>query len=565
MTLSVHSVTARQVRAIASGSSTAADLDVLLTGQRSKSLAMLALVTRLAEQARHPEAAATAAGWRLLTQVQQHAPRAVEELLRYPAVGAWATLSILALDSPAPDSAGPGRLALVAAAAAIRGGVPCTIDLPPFAGADATFHLPFLGSVILPAEFRGKAAILRHDGERTEITVGQAGFALPRRLDADTLNWRALTTVTAGSVRAPLRLVIDDADPYRLPGQYGQLGRLAASERDEWRRRISGGWQLLARNHQRTATDVLRLIGSVTPLSGVDGAIRSVTTRHVFGSIALSLPSDDVTMAVILSHEVQHAKLSALMDLVPLAADPASGLFYAPWRPDPRPLASLLQGVYAHMGVARFWQRHRNVTLEPIEIHRAHVEFARWRSSCLQVARLIGARPELTRCGVVFVDGMLSILRQWRHEYVPLEAQEEADQATGEHRRKWGMYPGSESEMRSGDEAPSSPLTRRENRPDGDWHWIERRWRDMSAEDGPDGKEMFSSDVIDLSSLDLQALSEVPSPVLRAAIQRVCGELANDDEASAYFQSSLRGATPPEDTLPPRPRTVCADRAGDPR
>jgi FXSXX-COOH protein len=54
-------------------------------------------------------------------------------------------------------------------------------------------------------------------------------------------------------------------------------------------------------------------------------------------------------------------------------------------------------------------------------------------------------------------------------------------------------------------------------------------------------RETFSSDVIDLSGIDLSVLSKLPSPVLRAAIQRVCEELAGDGETSAYFQSSLRG------------------------
>lgn len=67
----------------------------------------------------------------------------------------------------------------------------------------------------------------------------------------------------------------------------------------------------------------------------------------------------------------------------------------------------------------------------------------------------------------------------------------------------------------------------------------------MKAEDGPDRKETFTSDVIDLSDIDLSQVSKLPSPVLRAAVQRVCEELAGNEEASAYFQSSLRG-TPPE-------------------
>jgi HEXXH motif-containing protein len=214
---------------------------------------------------------------------------------------------------------------------------------------------------------------------------------------------------------------------------------------------------LLACHHQRTAADVLSLIGSVAPLSAPDGVVRSLTARHIFGSIALSLPGDDVTMALILCHEVQHAKLAALMDLVPLATESAPGLFYAPWRPDPRPLASLLQGAYAHLGVVRFWRRHRHLPVPSIEIHQANVEFARWRNASIQVAQTIRARPELTRCGVVFVDEMLRVLRRWQHEYVPPKAQEEADHAASEHRKKWSLHPGGESEMPAGDGPPSSP------------------------------------------------------------------------------------------------------------
>jgi FXSXX-COOH protein len=53
----------------------------------------------------------------------------------------------------------------------------------------------------------------------------------------------------------------------------------------------------------------------------------------------------------------------------------------------------------------------------------------------------------------------------------------------------------------------------------------------------------FESDVIDLSGIDLAALSEVPSAALRAAIVRVRAELSgHDDQSAVYagFRSSLR-------------------------
>ena len=54
-----------------------------------------------------------------------------------------------------------------------------------------------------------------------------------------------------------------------------------------------------------------------------------------------------------LVHEFQHSKLSAMLDLVPLTDPDDHGRYFAPWRVDPRPLAGLLQGVYAFVGRRR--------------------------------------------------------------------------------------------------------------------------------------------------------------------------------------------------------------------
>ena len=438
--MSVHEISARQVRAIANGTCTAADLGVLVAGQRSKALAMLALLVRTAEEARHPGARAAAEGWRLLARVQRRAPGAVEDLVRYPAVSAWATAALLALGRPrtAPSSAAtPERLALVAAAAAMRGDVPCVIDLPPALCAGPFVHLPSLGSALLPAGLRGEAAVLRHGGAGTVIAGRHADILLPPRLDVDAPCWHALTPVTVGAGRTRLRLLIDDADPHRLLGGQGPPPeRLPAAQREAWARRLRGGWRLLARYHQQTAADVLTFVRMVTPLGG-ERVSQSVTGRQAFGSISLSLPEDDVAAALTLAHEVQHVKLCALMDLVPLIGGPAPDLHYAPWRTDPRPLSCLVQGMFAHLEVARFWRRHREVTPDPAEAHHASVEFARWREACAEVGDVLSTAAGLTKCGDTFVDGMIQVLRAWRHEYVPPGAQAQAERAASEHRRQW--------------------------------------------------------------------------------------------------------------------------------
>jgi uncharacterized protein len=436
MTAHFHSVTSDQVRALAEGTNTAADLAVLTAGEVSKCLAMLILIVRDADAARHPEADVAAASWRLLARVQSKAPAALAELLRYPSVGAWATRMTTQEDGQ-DSSVSPGQLALIAAASAIRGHVSCTVVLPPPTLDGTVIHLPSLGTAVLPWDSRQQETTLRHHHGVTEISGRHGRLQLPNRLDSDGPGWHGLRTVLADDHGQLLRLVIDDADPSRLPGNLRPAGRLSAALREEWRRRIAGGWRVLVSGHQRTAAEVASIIRSVVPLAMPDGDMRSVTSRWVFGSFGLSLPVDDVQMALTLAHEVQHAKLSALMNLVPLVTEPVTGGFYAPWRPDPRPLASLLQGMYAHVEVARFWRHQRLVATGATERWHANVEFAKWRNACAQVADSLCDRPELTSCGAIFVDGMINALRAWQNDSIPAAATATADREISEHKREW--------------------------------------------------------------------------------------------------------------------------------
>jgi FXSXX-COOH protein len=52
--------------------------------------------------------------------------------------------------------------------------------------------------------------------------------------------------------------------------------------------------------------------------------------------------------------------------------------------------------------------------------------------------------------------------------------------------------------------------------------------------------EVFNSDIVDLSGIDLSEVSRLSSAILRVSVERVCRELADPGEVAAYFQSSLR-------------------------
>ena len=100
--------------------------------------------------------------------------------------------------------------------------------------------------------------------------------------------------------------------------------------------------------------------------------------------MAMSEPPDPDTCASTLTHEVQHLKLCAVLDIVRLTRPDDGSRYYAPWRTDPRPIAGLLQGAYAYLGVTEFWRRQRQLATGAAEL-RADGEFALWRAGTARV------------------------------------------------------------------------------------------------------------------------------------------------------------------------------------
>jgi hypothetical protein len=164
----------------------------------------------------------------------------------------------------------------------------------------------------------------------------------------------------------------------------------------------------------------------------------SVTTPAAFGAIATSWPPDPVTMAETLVHEGQHVKLCGLLDMVPLVTSGGERV-YAPWRQDPRPAGGLLQGVYAHLGIARFWNAQRHAETDPDDILRAQVHFARWRSMIDQAAQTLLRTDCLTPAGVRFVDLLRVQGQRLETEPLPGDAREIAGQAALDHRLTWQL------------------------------------------------------------------------------------------------------------------------------
>jgi HEXXH motif-containing protein len=445
-----HEISADLLRAMAQGGGGAALREVLVSGQRSKCRLLVRGVVDGATSGDHAEAPMAVSGYELLARVQRQAPQAVERVLRHPAVGAWALQAVLRMQSAASRDASPGRLASVAAAAAISGNVACEIMLPA-ADSRGMIVLPSLGGLQVPETIRGDVVRLRSGPGRVELHGPRGTVHLAGDLGAAP-GWRPIRAVTLGPVtlgaditgagitsaeNGRISMLFDDVDPYQFSGYAGPFEYLSGNDLAAWRQRLGGGWQILVRHHPGTAADVRAFVATISPLPAPSHGQVSASSRQAFGCVALSLPADDVSMALALAHEVQHAKLAALMDLLPMLAVHGYERFYAPWRDDPRPLAGLLHGVYAHVGVAGFWRHHRYIARGPAEVIQAHTEFARWRTAARQVAEFLGTRPELTPGGRVFVAGMAQLLRAWQLEFVPAAALANADRAARNHRASW--------------------------------------------------------------------------------------------------------------------------------
>jgi hypothetical protein len=116
---------------------------------------------------------------------------------------------------------------------------------------------------------------------------------------------------------------------------------------------------------------------------------------------------------------------------------------YAPWRDDPRPIAGVLHGCYAYLGLTGFWRQQRRFGGQADHI-RSEVEFARWRVATLDAARRVAASPDLTQTGRLVVKSISEQLYRWRGEPVTADAERLASEARTEHWTRWrinNMHP----------------------------------------------------------------------------------------------------------------------------
>jgi HEXXH motif-containing protein len=434
--LKAHRLPETAFTALAAGRGDPAVIRLLQGTQQSKHVMLLHAIAEAAGDGDPADrgVAAFQAGYELLTRVQAADPGAATWLLGLPHLGGWAHDALIRLDQGTPPDL--AYLACAAAAAGVRAGVPFELDAPV---RDGHVLLPGLGR--LAADDQASWVRLRYDGKHLAAGDGVVVSRLVLGPDywsgQPVPHWRGTPAVRmlADGLAWDVLLVTDDPylDRYTLPMSAG----LSNHELRRWRQLVQAAWEVLIRHHRWAAEPIatgVSVIVPLTPQSETD--LISATSPAAFGAVAMSWPPDPVIMAETLVHEFQHVKLCGLLDMVPLAESGAEKV-YAPWRQDPRPAGGLLQGIYAHLGIIRFWQSQRQAETDPDHILRAHVQFARWRAAVGDAVDTLLRTGCLTPEGVRFTSLLRDQEMALSDEAVPGPALQIAREVALDHQLTW--------------------------------------------------------------------------------------------------------------------------------
>jgi uncharacterized protein len=373
-----------------------------------------------------------------LERSRSAAPDAFRDVIGAPLVGGWAAIASRALaagQEVRADFIHLGALAMVASAAA---GVDASAAVPVH---DGLAVLPGLGAAEMgdaeaaEAVAEGGRLILHGVGSGGTTTVH-----VPADVETEAPGWQPLRRLRADAAGQSIDVGLDDLHPYRHGHHVPPATRLPSVEVGRWRAEFVAAWELLAERRPERAAELRAGLRTLVPLVQLDPrSARSATIRHAFGVFGLTRPPSPAEFAVTMVHEFQHSKLSAVLDLVPLTDPADTGRYFAPWRTDPRPLAGLLQGVYAFAGVADTWRGLRGADgVGPV----AEIRFAEARLQVDRGLTSIERSGALTPEGERLVAGLRAATDDMLAEPMPPAVAGAADETLDRLRTAWVEHNG---------------------------------------------------------------------------------------------------------------------------
>ncbi|MFD8721856.1 HEXXH motif domain-containing protein [Streptomyces sp. NPDC059629] len=418
--ISSHRISWNTVDAIAGGIASPGDVREIRGAERSRTLLLLRAIRD--EAARSAGSAGPLPppeqAWDLLDRVQRTAPAALETVLSYPYVAGWAGYTLRHLRrghpaDPTPDWVHLGHLHSIAAAAALHAGMDVDVRVP---ARNGTVPLPTVGLAHFPAgpgERWSVARVRSYDGA-THVDLGDDSVQLPANPVREVPGWWPLRRIQCQEGEHTLSVRLDDLDPYR--GLYDALAprRLEDAEVRAWQHLLAGAWSLICRCLPDRAAVMSAGVDAIAPYPFPSRfPLISASSGEAFAGITIARPDAPEDLAEILVHEFQHVLLGGLLHLTPLVNEDGKGLFYAPWRDDPRPAAGVLQGVYAFFGVTEFWLAVLRSGDDALADQAAFAS-TRWLEPTLRTVRRLRAEAGLTEVGHRFLDRIEERLTAWR-------------------------------------------------------------------------------------------------------------------------------------------------------
>ncbi|MET9126443.1 HEXXH motif domain-containing protein [Streptomyces sp. NPDC004528] len=410
-----------------------ATVDLLVGAERSRRLLLLRTLD---------DTTGLGPAWDLLSRAQLRTPSVVDDVLMYPQTGMWLAGALRRLRGSAAAEEPPlwvelGHASALAAAAALRAELDFSVEVPVRLG---KVPLPTLGCAVVPTTVPWARATVRSEAGHTVVETPGATVTVPPPGSAGP-GWHSVRRLVVGPPGARLEVALDDVDPYRTYPRPTEPRPLPEEAAAQWREVLEQAWAVLLREQPDTAEAMRRGVFSLSPTPARERfRPRSVTSGDAFGGIQVSEPDDAVQLAVTLVHEFQHTKLGGLLHLTPLLrrdADSGTELWYAPWRDDPRPLPGLLQGIYAFMGITRFWGTRRTA---PGRDALAHFEFALWRTHVAAALDQVHRHRHFTPLGTQLSDSLRNRCARWLREPVPEEPLALALMCAADHATRWRVH-----------------------------------------------------------------------------------------------------------------------------
>jgi HEXXH motif-containing protein len=437
-----HGLIDSDLEALASGSFTSVLVSRLQSAVFSRNALLMEDLRRTVRATQDAELSdVVESAIRVLADVQSYSPDVVKKLLTSPHFGFWVADVLIRLKSKSTSdrsrvvtSRELGHIASFAAAAGLLASHHFQMLVPVHAGAVV---IPLLGRFSVSAAVDWAEVHLDEEGMHVTPRDHANGRSLVTRNPLnDRSAWTETVRLTSSFGGLSLDLALEDTDPF-LSRLSSMSTAVAEEDRDEWGARLNQAWQILVQRHGEAAGAMAESLSTLVPLRAPeDGVGVSAASGWAWGAIALSLPSDPLAFAETMVHEFRHLALGAAEDISALIAGRDDGLYYSPWRDDPRPLSGLLHGCYAFCGVAAFWQRECHAGTAS-QRRRAELAFALRRREVHQVAEVLADGTSLTDKGKVIVGVLRAQAESWCLDHVSEKAASRSCEIVALHQIRW--------------------------------------------------------------------------------------------------------------------------------